>query len=178
MHPSRTSGTGHVHRHGTRTIPPHHGTSSHRPSSHHAWLSKTSQPPGSTHALRSNTRTTPTTSLAVLRLELSPTDIASLRQRHEDGLPGNNLPIHLIDRPSRILRRREADESKPARYSRLDLAHHMGTCDGPHGREFFPQRIVVDGIIQILHVQVHALEFGNAIHLLGLILSAELALSL
>jgi hypothetical protein len=106
----------------------------------------------------------------MLRLKLRPTNIPPLRQRHKDRLPGNNLAIHLIHRTRGILGTAKANESKPPRYSRLPLAHDMGTGDRTHGRKFLPKHIVIDPVVQILHVQIDALEFCNPIHLLGFVL--------
>ena len=35
---------------------------------------------------------------------------------------------------------------------------HLGTGDHPIGRELFPQFLIIYGVIQVLHIQVHALE--------------------
>lgn len=35
---------------------------------------------------------------------------------------------------------------------------HLGTGDHSIGRELFPQFLIIDGVIQVLHIQVHTLE--------------------
>jgi hypothetical protein len=114
----------------------------------------------------------------VLRLQLSTPHVPPLGKGYINWLPGNNLSIHLVHGPSGILGRREANESESTADPRILIPHDTRTGNGTHARELIPEHIVGNGIVQILDVQVHALEFGNAIHLLALVLGPQLAFAL
>jgi len=114
----------------------------------------------------------------VLGLQLSTTHITSLRQCHKDGLASNDLSIHLIDSPGRILGGSEANESKAPGDSCLHITHDTCTGNGTHGRKFIPENIIGNTIVKVLDIKIHSLELGNPVHLLRLILGPQLSLPL
>jgi hypothetical protein len=113
----------------------------------------------------------------MLGLQLCPTDITALSQGNEDGLSSDELSIHFIHGTSSILGRRVTNKSKPARNTRLEILHNTSTRNSSHGRELITQDIIGDGIFQVLHVEIHTLEFGNTLHLLSLVLLTEFTLT-
>mmetsp|Transcript_4315 Transcript_4315/g.7659 ORF Transcript_4315/g.7659 Transcript_4315/m.7659 type:complete len:655 (+) Transcript_4315:323-2287(+) len=146
----------HVHRH-TRIA---HGTS-HR-STHHTWLAGTSWT---------------SSTVGMLSLQLRTSHFSSLSKSHKDWLVRDEFTIHLIHGSSGFLWCRKADKPESTGSSILHVLHDTGRSDGTHNRELVTKHIVGDTVIKILDVEIDALEFGDAIHLLGLVFGPQFALT-
>mmetsp|Transcript_31331 Transcript_31331/g.91752 ORF Transcript_31331/g.91752 Transcript_31331/m.91752 type:complete len:621 (-) Transcript_31331:133-1995(-) len=114
----------------------------------------------------------------VASLELGPTDLLALGKGDEDGLGADDLAVHLVDGPGGLLGGGVADEAEASRPAVLHVLHDAGRSDGAHGGELVAKDVVGDGIVEVLDVEVDALELGDAVHLLGFELGAEFALAL
>ena len=86
----------------------------------------------------------------------------ALSQGHIKRLGSNDAVIHLRDGLSGLLGAGETDEAKSAAASLL--AHDLGGGDGTIGSEFLTKSFVIDGVIQILDVQVDTLVTSHAFH--------------
>jgi len=99
-----------------------------------------------------------------------------LGQGHVQRLGHDDAAVHLGDRLGGLLGGREADESESLGASLL--AHDLGGGDGAVGGELLPEPLIIDGVIQVLDVQVDALVSVEPLELQLLKLLLELGLSL
>mmetsp|Transcript_6690 Transcript_6690/g.15234 ORF Transcript_6690/g.15234 Transcript_6690/m.15234 type:complete len:558 (-) Transcript_6690:17-1690(-) len=114
----------------------------------------------------------------MLSFQLRTTHFPPLGQCYEDGLARNNLAVHFVHGPGRILWGAKAHESKSTGHSSLEIAHDTCTGNGTHDAEFIPKHIIRDAIVQVLDVEVDSLKLGNTIHLLRFVLAAKFTLTL
>ena len=99
-----------------------------------------------------------------------------LGQSDVQRLGHDDPAVHLGDGLGGLLRRREADEAKSLGASLL--THHPGRGDGPVGGELLPQSLVVDGVVQVLDVEIDPLVPVESLQLQQLELLLEFCLPL
>merc|ERR1719220_3386721 len=87
--------------------------------------------------------------------EVSLAVLLPLGQGHVQRLGHDDAAVHLGDRLGGLLGGREADESESLGASLL--AHDLGGGDGAVRGELLPEPLIIDGVIQVLDVQVDAL---------------------
>eukprot|EP00053_Salpingoeca_punica_P016475 m.155780 g.155780 ORF g.155780 m.155780 type:complete len:676 (+) comp16970_c2_seq3:460-2487(+) len=85
--------------------------------------------------------------------------LLALGQSHVEGLDGDNLAVHLRDGLGGLLRGGEADKAKAAGDA-LGVAHDLGAGDVAKLGKGLAQGLVVDGLVQVLDVEVDALGLG------------------
>eukprot|EP00001_Collodictyon_triciliatum_P059293 10557_4 len=118
--------------------------------------------------------------LALRRLHLA-ADLDGLVQRNVDRLAANHVAVHGSHGPGRLLWRGKAHESKALRHLRPVLvAHNLSRGDGSKLGERVAEPLVIDGVIEILDVQIDELVVLQALHadLVVLLLQLVLALAL
>jgi len=93
----------------------------------------------------------------VLGLEGLPADLLALGEGDIDGLVANHLAVHLGERLGGLLLRGEAHESKAPGVALL-VNLDLGRGDGAEGGELLAKLLVVDGVIEVLDVEVDTLE--------------------
>merc|ERR1719336_1723062 len=99
-----------------------------------------------------------------------------LGQSHVQRLGHDDASVHLSHGLGGFLRRREANESKALGASLL--AHNLGGGDGSIGSKLLPETFIIDGIIQVLDVQIDSLISVESLKLQLFKLLLELSLSL
>ena len=99
-----------------------------------------------------------------------------LCQGHVQRLGHDDPSVHLGDGLGRLLGRREADE--PEALGATFLAHDLGGGDGAVRSELLPESLVINGVVQVLDVEVDSLVSVESLKLQLLKLFLELGLSL
>ena len=92
------------------------------------------------------------------------------RLRHDDP------SVHLGDGLGGLLRGGEADEAEAL--GAALLAHHLGGGDGAVGSELLPQPLIIDGVVQVLDVEIDSLVSVESLQLQLLEFLLQLGLSL
>jgi len=93
--------------------------------------------------------------LNILRSEVSLPVLLPLGESHIEGLGNDDTTVHFSDSFGGFLGRGETDESKAL--AATLLTHHLGGGDSTVGGELLAKTLVVDGVIQVLHIQVNTL---------------------
>jgi len=98
-----------------------------------------------------------------------------LGQSDVQRLGHDDPAVHLGDGLGGLLGGGEADEAEALGASLL--AHHLGRGDGAVGSELLPQPLVIDGVVQVLDVEIDPLVSVESLQLQLLELLLELGLS-
>jgi len=114
--------------------------------------------------------------LHVLRRQVRLAVFLPLSQGNVQGLLDQDPAVHLRHGLGGLLGGREAHEAEALGAALLQ--HHLGAGDGAVGRELLPEALVVDGVVQVLDVQVDALVAVEALHLEQVEPALQLHLSL
>merc|ERR1719222_875373 len=116
--------------------------------------------------------------LDVLGSKVSLPVLLSLREGNIEGLGNDDPSVHLSDGLGGLLGRREANKTKA--FAAPLFVHHLGAGDCPVGSKLLPQSLVVDGVVEVLDVEVDALVSVQPLQLqlLKLLLQLLLTLSL
>jgi hypothetical protein len=114
----------------------------------------------------------------MLQLEVATTLLLRLRERDVDRLGAEHAPVHVGDGARRLLGGGEADEAEASRDA--VVAHDAARGDRAVLLELVAQPLVIDRILEVLHVQIDALVLADALGLLllGLLLQLGVALRL
>ena len=99
-----------------------------------------------------------------------------LGQSHVERLGHQRPPVHLGDGLGGLLRGGEADEAEAL--GATLLAHNLGGGNGAVGSELLPQPLIIDGVVQVLDVEIDSLVSVEPLQLQLLKLLLELGLSL
>mmetsp|Transcript_56594 Transcript_56594/g.85576 ORF Transcript_56594/g.85576 Transcript_56594/m.85576 type:complete len:324 (+) Transcript_56594:130-1101(+) len=92
------------------------------------------------------------------------TKFLALVHGNEKGLGTNHLTVHLSDGSGSLLSGRVAHKGKSLADTG-SLTHDAGRSDSSERSEKLKERLVSDGLIQVLDVQVHSLELGDLLTL-------------
>ena len=92
--------------------------------------------------------------LHVLRGQVVLAVLLALSERHVERLGAHDAAVHVGDGFGGLLRRAEADEAEALGAAVLD--HDLGAGDGAEAGELLAQALVVNGVVQVLDVQVDA----------------------
>jgi hypothetical protein len=90
-------------------------------------------------------------------------EFLALVEGDDDRLRAENLAVHLSDGAGGLLGGRVADEAKALGGLGLVVTHDAGTGDGAEGSEGLAEDLISDAVIEVLHVQVHALVLRNTL---------------
>lgn len=141
--------------------------------------------------------------LGVLRVEVSLAIFFALSQGHVQRFRSDDTAIHLGDGFGRLLRRRETYKAETlaapffqhdlqrnqiiiaravisyqSAYVKIFLQSYLRACDGSKWSEFVSEALIVDGVVQVLDVQIDSLVAVEAVHLQLFKLPLQLLLSL
>mmetsp|Transcript_15248 Transcript_15248/g.38279 ORF Transcript_15248/g.38279 Transcript_15248/m.38279 type:complete len:691 (+) Transcript_15248:209-2281(+) len=114
-----------------------------------------------------------------LRLLHLAADLDGLVEGDVDGLGAQHLAVHGRDGARRLLGGREAHKAKAlGNVGALLVAHHLGRGDGPELLERGAELVVIDGVVEVLDVEVDELVVLEALHPDALVLLLQLLLAL
>eukprot|EP00736_Rhodelphis_marinus_P001176 Rmarinus@m.17613 len=99
----------------------------------------------------------------VERLQLCTARILALVQGHIQGFTLDHAVVHLRNGSGSLLLGSEANETESPAVPAF-IRHHFSTCNGAILREQLAKLIIVNGVIQVLDVQVETLELLIAFH--------------
>lgn len=105
--------------------------------------------------------------------------LLALVQSHHQGLAGQSLAVHLADGTGGLLSGRVADEAEALGDGGILLIlHDAGRGDGTEGGEGLSEGVIGDGVSDVLHVDVHALELLDALLVQGVQAALDLSRAL
>jgi hypothetical protein len=97
-----------------------------------------------------------------------PADFTALSERNIERFGSDYFVIHLSDGLGRLIRRRKTDEAKPLRRPLL-IAHDLAACNCAEWLKLSTKLLVIDVVLEVLDVKVHALILAHLLLFRGFI---------